>query len=178
MSVSAQKSSVTLITPCKREYGLEPRITLPGEPILALPTNKLLGVTLDRGCTFRQHLSDVNARARGKLNVMKALSPTVFGHSKESQTALYKQFVRPVLTYASPAWATDLARSHMKVIQWTQNAALRIATGCVRSTPMIHLYAETRALPIKDHLDMRGTITHIVFCRTVLGARCSNNHVL
>jgi len=103
MAVSAQKSSVTLITLFKREYGLKPRITLLGEPIPVLPTTTLLGVTLDRGCTFRQHFPDVNARAR--LNV------------KESQTTLYKQFVRPVLTYASPTWAPDLALSHMEVIQ-------------------------------------------------------------
>jgi len=32
---------------------------------------------------------------------MKALSSTTFGHSKESLMALYKQFVRPVLSYWS-----------------------------------------------------------------------------
>jgi len=88
---------------------------------------------------------------------MKALSFTAFDHSKESQTALYKQFVRLVLTYAIPAWAPDLARSHMEVMQRTQNAALRIATGCVRSTTIAHLDAETRVLSIMDHLNMRRT---------------------
>jgi len=62
-----------------------------------------------------------------------------------------------VLTYASPAWAPNLAWAHMVVMQRTQNAALRIATGCVRSTPMAHLHAETSVLPIKDYLEMRGT---------------------
>jgi len=87
----------------------------------------------------------------------KALSSTSFGYSQESQTALYKRFVRPVLSYASPAWAPDLAPVHMKVMQRTQKAALRIASGCVQSTPTAHLHAETKVLPIQDHLDMRGT---------------------
>ena len=41
---------------------------------------------------------------------------------------------------------------HMQVLQWTQNAALRIATGCVRSTPVAHLHAELKVLPLEDHL--------------------------
>ena len=157
MSVSPQKSSLTLITPFTWEYRAEPRVTLQGSPIPVLPSTKILGVTLDRGLTFRDHISEVSARARSRLNVMKALSSTTFGHSKESLTALYKQYVRPVLSYGSMAWAPDLAQSHMQVLQRTQNAALRIATGCVRSTPVAHLHAETKVLPIRDHLDMRST---------------------
>ena len=159
MSVSAAKSSITLVTPFNREYRLEPRLTLFGSPLPVRPLSQILGVTFDRGMTFRHHVAEVDARARSRLNVMKALSSTAFGHSKESLTALYKQFIRPVLSYVSPAWAADLAPSHMQVLQRTQNAALRIATGCVRSTPVTHLHAETKVLPIKDHLDMRGTQT-------------------
>ena len=157
MSVSPQKSSLTLVTPYTSEFRLEPQVSLLGSPIPVHPTTKILGVTLDRGLTFRQHISEVTARARSRLGVMKALSSTTFGQSQESLTALYKQYVRPVLSYCSPAWAPDLAQTHMQTLQRTQNAALRIATGCVRSTPVAHLHAESKVLPIRDHLDMRGT---------------------
>ena len=70
---------------------------------------------------------------------------------------MYKQFVRPVLGYATPAWTSDLAPTHLKKLQRTQNAALRIATGCVQSTPTLHLHDECKVLPLKDHWDMRGT---------------------
>jgi hypothetical protein len=146
-----------LVTPHNREYALEPRVTLIGSLIPVVPTTKILGVTIDRGMTLNPHVTEVVTRARSRLNVLKALSSTTFGHSKESQTALYKQFVRPVLSYASPAWAPDLARTHMEKLQRTQNVALRIATGCCRSTPLAHLHAESKVLTIKDHLDMRGT---------------------
>ena len=117
----------------------------------------VVGVTIDRGWTFRQHTQDINAKANTRLNVMKALSATSLGHSKESLTALYKQFVRPVLTYASSVWQPDLAQSYMQVLQRTQNSALRIATGCTRLTPTAHLHAETKVLPLKDYLEVRGT---------------------
>ena len=156
MEVSAQKSSITLLTPHTGEYRLEPAITLRGAIVPVNPTSKILGVTLDRGMTFGPHSREVIARAKPRLNVMKALSSTTFGHQKEAQTALYKQFIRPVLEYASPAWCPDLAPSHMSALQRTQNAALRVATGCTRSSPIPHLHAETKVLPLKEHTDMRG----------------------
>ena len=73
----------------------------------------ILGVNLDRGLTFRSQVADVTSRAKNRMNIMKALTSTTFGHSHESQKALYRQFVRPVLTYASMAWTPDLAESHM-----------------------------------------------------------------
>ena len=45
----------------------------------------------------------------------------------------------------------------MQVLQRTQNSALQIATGCTRSTPTARLYAETKVLPLKDYLELRGT---------------------
>ena len=157
MQVSAPKSAITLITPWNQEYGMEPRVTLFGSPIPVAPTSKILGVTLDQGLTFRPHVVDVNTRARSRLKVMKALSSTTFSHTKESLTALYKQFIRPVMTYASMAWTPDLATTHVRTLQRTQNAALRIATGCTKTSPVHHLHAETSVLPLRAHMDMRGT---------------------
>ena len=99
--------------------------------------------------TFRPHSQEVIAKAGPRLNVMKALTSTTFSHQKEAPAALYKQFIRPVLEYASPAWCSDLAPTHMAALQRTQNAALRIATGCVRSTPIPHLHAESKVLPLR-----------------------------
>ena len=139
------------------EYRYKPTITLMGQTIPVNIDNNILGVTIDRGWTFRQHSQDINARAKSGLNVMNALSATSFVHSKESLTALFKQFVRPVLSYASSVWQPDLAQSHMQELQRTQNSALRIATGCTRSTPTAYLHAETKVLPLKDYLELRGT---------------------
>ena len=139
------------------EYRYKPTITLMGQTIPVNNDKNILGVTIDRGWTFRQHTQDINAKAKSRLNVMKALSAMSFGHSKVSLTALFKQFIRTVLTYASSVWQPDLAQSHMQVLQRTQNSALRIATSCTRSTPTAHLHAETKVLPLKDYLELRGT---------------------
>ena len=75
--------------------------TLMGQTFPVSTDKNILGVSIDRGWTFRQHTQDINARAKSRLNVMKALSAASFGHWKESLTALYEQFVRPVLAYGS-----------------------------------------------------------------------------
>ena len=157
MKVSADKSSVTLITPHYSEYKVEPHITLLNTPIPTSHTTKILGVTLDRGMTFNQHTNSINTKAQHRLNVLRALTHTTYGHSKEDIITLYKQYIRPIFTYAHIAWAPDIAHTHMHKLQTTQNTALRIATGCTRSTPIHHLHEETQVLPLTDHMDMRGT---------------------
>ena len=45
----------------------------------------------------------------------------------------------------------------MEKHQVTHNTALRITTGCTNTTPLHHLHHETQVLPLKQHMDMRGT---------------------
>ena len=98
MSAEGSKSSLTVVIPHNTEYRYKPTITLMGQTIPVNNDKNILGVTTDRGWTFCQHTQDINAKPKSRLNVMKALAATSFGHSKESLTALYKQFVRTVLS--------------------------------------------------------------------------------
>ena len=107
--------------------------------------------------TFKQHTDTINTKAKTRLNVIRALTHTTYGHSKEDIRTTYKQFIRPILTYAHTAWQPDTAKTHINRLQTTQNTALRIATGCTNTTPIQHLHDETEVLPLRSHMDMRGT---------------------
>ena len=107
--------------------------------------------------TFGDHISRVNTRAKTRLNVLRALTHSTYGYSREDISQIYKQYVRPIITYAHPAWHPDIADTHMRKIQTTENTALRIATGCTSSTPIHHLQHETRIIPLKQHMRMTGT---------------------
>ena len=106
---------------------------------------------------FTTHINNINAKAKARLNVLRALTNTTFGQSKEDITLVYKQYIRPILTYAHPSWQPDTAATHIGKLQVTQNTALRIATGCTQTTPIPHLHRETQVLPLKQHMLMRGT---------------------
>ena len=157
MNVSASKSSITLLTSDNSEHRIHPNVTLHNTPIPHSPTTTILGVTYDTGMTFRPHILNISTKAKPRLNVARALTTTTFGHSKESITTLFKQFIRPVISYANTAWSSDLAPTHINSLQRIQNTALRIATGCTQTAPISHLHEETKILPLKHHFDMRGT---------------------
>ena len=44
-----------------------------GQTIPVNTGKNVFGITIDRGWTFRQHTHDINASAKSRLNVMKAL---------------------------------------------------------------------------------------------------------
>ena len=96
-------------------------------------------------------------KCQPRLNALRAVTGSTFGQDKESCSAIYKQYIRSVMDYASPAWAPDLSRTHLNTLQTTQNKALKIITGCTQTSPTDHLHHETSILKFEDHLNMRGT---------------------
>ena len=132
-------STLTLITPRNKEYTLQPYNNYP----------TTLAVTYDRhrGITFGQHRPNINTQAKSRLNVLRALTSTCFGHTKEEITQIYKQYIRPILSYAHLSREPNTENTHIYWAQTTQNSALRVATGCTSSTPVHQLYHETRVLP-------------------------------
>ena len=69
---------------------------------------------------------------RNLLNVGKLC--TNFG--KICANFTYKQYIRSVLEYTSPAFAPNLATKHHNTLQTIQNNALRIITGWTQTTPI------------------------------------------
>ena len=156
LNIAPAKSTTTLITSHTAEHRYRPTVTLNGELVPHKSDVKILGVTYDTGFTFRQHTQDIVKRCHPRLNALRALTGTDFGQLKTSATLLHKQFIRPVISYGSTAWSPNTSESNHKPLQVIQNNALRIATGCTNTTPINHLHQETKVLPIKNHLDMRG----------------------
>ena len=102
LNVSQTKFTWTLNTPWSREYNTKPPVTLntliPQANTLTIP-----GGTYDIGITFNQHSDNINNEAKTRLNVLRALTNTSFGHFKEDITRVYKQCICHILWYAHPA---------------------------------------------------------------------------
>ena len=157
LKISAHKSSLTLLTPDTREHSVQPQVNIGGEPIPVVNNPTILGLTLDKGYHFHKHMETVTTKAKKRLNVLRAVTKTTFGHSKEDTTLLYKQFIRSKMTDVHTAWHPHMANAHLDAAQRVQNAALQVITGCTKKTPVQHLHDETKVLMFRDHLDMRGT---------------------
>ena len=157
MEVSPAKSSLTLFTTYNKEHNTQPQVTLYNTPLPIQKHPKILGLTLDPSLSFKQHIESTCKTANTKTNTLKALAATDFGCHKETLHTLYKQYIRPTLSYASPAWSSNLAPTHLNSLQKQQNKALRLITGCTNSTPIDHLHHESHTLKLKDHLKIQNT---------------------
>ena len=58
----------------------------------------------DRTLSFSKHVSLLHAKFFPRLKALRCISASSWGFSKESLFLLYKAFLRPLLTYASPGW--------------------------------------------------------------------------
>ena len=157
LKVAPSKSTSTLLTNDTHEHKHKPTVTLNNTLIPHTDNTKILGVTYNTSMTFTLHITNITNKCTGRLNALRALTGTDFGQHKETTTLIYKQYIRSVLDYASPAWAPSASQTAHKKLQTIQNSALRIITGCTQTTPIEHLHAETKVLKLHEHLDMRGT---------------------
>ncbi|RWS01070.1 Tcoingi protein-like protein, partial [Dinothrombium tinctorium] len=156
LKISPDKSTVTLLTPDPAEYSRTINLQLNQLPIPTEKHPKILGLTLDPKLTFNTHTTAVIEKATRRIHSLKAIASHTWGQDKETLTLLYKQYIRSVLEYASPAWFPTLSQTNLQKLKTLENRALRIATGCILMTDIPHLHSETQTLPLPYHSDLLG----------------------
>ena len=77
----------------------------------------------------------------------------LLGSHKRILSLLYKAFVRPVLTYASPRWFPFLCNTATNHLEVLHRAACRVITGCLSSTHFSLLLVEAQLPPLKLTLE-------------------------
>ena len=148
MSVNVSKCTASLFSTDPRQSKTQVSLFLNSEPLPFNPSPVFLGVKFDRTLSFSSHVSMVQAKAAPRIRALKCIASKSWGPSKESLSQLYTSFVRPVLTYASPAWAPFAPKSILKPLSVLHNRACRVVSGCLSSTPLPSLYAESGLPPL------------------------------
>ena len=118
------------------------------------PTPTFLGVTFDRTLSFSKHLSSLKAKFFPRLKALRCISASSWGPSKESLSLLYKSFLQPLLTYASPGWFSFLSVTNFNKLERLHGAASRAITSCLSSSPIPLLLSKASLPPL------RVTLTH------------------
>ena len=88
------------------------------------------------------------------MHILKALTTTHWGKSKETLNITYKAITRPILEYASTIWSPIISNTNMNKLQTIQNSALQTITGCTLDTNTHHLHTGTKILPIDTHMKL------------------------
>ncbi|GFT14608.1 RNA-directed DNA polymerase from mobile element jockey [Trichonephila clavipes] len=103
-------------------------LTLFENNIQWVPVVRYLGLHLDSRLTYKKHIDYLSDKFWGRI----ALAISLIGRSSplslENKVILYKQTLRPILTYGSSIWAAA-APTRIKRIQVIQNKILRIITN-------------------------------------------------
>ena len=92
-------------------------------------------------------------RVSDRNTILKALAGTSWGQQKEALLMTDKAVGRSIINYAAPVWSPNL-HTNYRQIQYTQNEALRIATGCHKMSSIDHLQTEAEMLKVKEHSEL------------------------
>ena len=152
MPLLPAKSTVTLFTPWNKQYGRLPEVRVGNEVIPQENNPKLLGVTFDPFFTFNAHAAITAGKASRRLNVLRAVADTSFGHDKECLLMTFKSLIRPFFDYAAPIVYPNYSPTSIRRLQIIQNKSLRLITGCHHAAAQDHLHDETQVLPVAQHL--------------------------
>ena len=66
----------------------------------------------------------------------------------------YKAVGRYIINYAAPVWSTNLRDTNYRNIQYAQNEALMISTGCHKMSSVGHLHTEANVLKVREHSEL------------------------
>ncbi|VDN36334.1 unnamed protein product, partial [Dibothriocephalus latus] len=87
-----------------------------------------------------------------------ALAGSSWGQDTGTLVMTYRATGKATTEHASVIFAPLFSGASWAKVQRVENAALRIATGCVNKTNVDHLYQETQVLPLKVHSIMQAKI--------------------
>ena len=122
------------------QTNLQPNLFLLNSRLHFNPTPTFLGVTFNRTLSFSKHASSLKAKFFPHLKALPCISAFSLSPSKESLSVLYKAFLWPLFTYASPGWFPFLSVINFTKLERLHRAASRAISGCLRP-PLFHLFS-------------------------------------
>ena len=134
LTPNPDKTTCTLFTSDPEEYKSNMDVKINNTALRMATHPKVLGLTLDPKLAYSTHIQNISVQAHKPLQMISALTATVWGRQKETLMDSYKAVMRPVLEYASSIWSPFASSTSINKLQVMQNAALRTATGCTKDT--------------------------------------------
>ena len=153
LSLNPNKCEASFISVDPHQANLQPILLLLNSRFRFNPSPTFLGVTFDRTLSFSKHVSSLKAKFFTRLKVLRCISASFWGPSKDSLSVRYKSFLRSLLTYASPGWFPFLSVTNITKVERLHRAASHAITGCFSSSP-IPLLSEASLPPLQV------TLTH------------------
>lgn len=152
ISINADKTELVELSLNHRALTRKPAtITVHNKTVTAKDSATYLGVVLDNHLTFKKHFRTQIAKISSKFNALKSTFQSTHTAVNTWKT-LYKTTLRPLLTYASPAYAALMITEAKEEIAVREKSILRFVHRLPRRTPIRTIYQVADIPPVNHHL--------------------------
>ena len=128
-------------------------LTLKGTQLETTKKTTFLGVEISDNLTWTDHINKVEQKVFARINGLKILKAKRI--SSKSLIRLYKMTVRPIMDYASPAWA-NAPNYLLQRLQILQNKALKTALDLPFWTSSKEVHSRANIPTMTEYLTRRN----------------------
>ncbi|GFT94607.1 putative RNA-directed DNA polymerase from transposon BS [Trichonephila clavipes] len=139
LSTSPEKSSLINFS---RKSTIPPLLKICDKPIPKVKSLKILGIIFDPNITWKNHINYLRQKGFKYLNAIKALSSPKIGTRSDHLLNIINATIRSIFDYGSQLFSFS-SNSNRQKLEPIYNAALRLALGLPRNTPLDLLRAES-----------------------------------
>ncbi|GFT03097.1 hypothetical protein TNCV_1361661 [Trichonephila clavipes] len=138
-------------------------------------SEKILGIIFDPNITWKNHINYLRQKGFKYLNVIKALSSPKIGTRSDQLLNIINATIHSIFDYGSQLFSFS-SNSNRQKLEPIYNAALRLALGLSRNTPLDLLRAESRngsintrhTFPLPNIYNQANSIKKLVTERKVI----------
>ena len=123
-------------------------LTLNGQQLTQVEKVKFLGLVFDEKLSWKHHVQHLVEKCQKRINILKVLSGSKWGASKETMVLVYKTFIRSLLDYGSVVY-NSACKSIKEKLDIIQSQSLRICCSALKCTPVNALEVECGVIPLE-----------------------------
>lgn len=159
LRINTVKTKFIIFNISKKAFNIQ----LNNEKLQQVNSHKYLGITLDRNLNFGIHIRELKKKVGDRLNMLKVINGTKSGSHPETLLIIYQALITNLMMYGASIYGTT-SKTYIELLEITHRKALRIATGCTKTTPVNTLaaIASTEPLVIKREMQTRKEIAQYV----------------
>ena len=117
MPINVDKTRAMVISSNVSETKKDPELVADGDYIKLVDDYRFLGVKVDNGLRFTNHISQLIDIGRKRVRILKAMAWKDWGNTVEVQRTLYLQFFRSVLEFSSTSFSTLLEKTKLEQLE-------------------------------------------------------------
>lgn len=112
---------------------------------------RYLGLHLDSKLKYTKHIKEVRSKGLAAISALRPIFNRKSALTIKNKILLYKQLIRPILTYACPVWS-NTCKNNFNKLQVIQNKAVKIIYNTPYYTNLKKLHTRYSIPTIKNHI--------------------------